>query len=143
LDGIQLQTGDREQPYRTSARPQSSPGNSVIFIPSERATLISFERQVEERLLQTHETIDQVIALAERQAREAGTTPAWRIELRAREFVDLLRRNGRTNIQELRKLIVIFVQNYAGEAVQRGVQRAILAELEQYLHSLQPGKRSG
>ena len=143
LDGIQLQTGDREQPHRTSARPQSSPGNSVIFIPSERATLISFERQVEERLLQTHETIDQVIALAERQAREAGTTPAWRIELRAREFVDLLRRNGRTNTQELRKLIVIFVQNYSGETVQRGVQRAILAELEQYLHSLQPGKRSG
>lgn len=141
-DGSQSRTGDSQR-HRHSAGPHASSGNGQIFVPSERATLTSFERQVEERLLQTHETVDQVVALAERQARETGTTPAWRIEIRAREFIDLLRRSGRTNTQELRKLAVAFVQNYAGETLPRGVQRAVLAELDQYLKSLQPGKRSG
>ena len=139
-DGGQFRTGES---HRHSAGPHAPPGRGPIFVPSERATLTSFERQVEERLLQTHETVDQVVALAERQARETGTTPGWRIEIRAREFVDLLRRSGRTNTQELRKLVVAFVQNYAGETMPRGVQRAILAELDQYLKSQQPAKRSG
>jgi len=142
-DVNQLRAGDCQHPHQHSA-PQPPPqGKGPIFIPSERATLMSFERQVEERLLKTHETIDQVIALAERQARETGTKPAWRVELRAREFIDLLRRQGRTGTNELRKLAVAFVQNYAGETTPRGVQRAILAEIDQYLQALQPGKKSG
>lgn len=139
-DESQIQSCDHLQPHYHSERPQVALGKGGIFVPSDRATLTSFERQVEERLLQTHETIDQVIALAERQARETGTTPAWRIEVRAREFVDLLRRRGRTSTSELRKLVTAFVQNYAGETTPRGVQRSILTELDKYLQSLQPGK---
>jgi len=129
-------------PHSHSARQPDRPRNECRFVPSERVTLRSFERQVEERLLRTNESVDQIIALAEGQARETGTMPAWRIEIRAREFIDLLHRNGRTKAQALRKPLIAFVQSYAGDSIPRGVQRSILAELDLYLQSLQSGTRS-
>jgi hypothetical protein len=102
----------------------------LILAPSERATLRSFDRQVEERLLRTNENIDDVIAAAEAQARATGTVPAWRIEMRAREFIDLLRGSGR---KDMRKVVQTFVQAYAGQSIPRGVLRAVMSELEDYM----------
>ena len=103
---------------------------ALVVAPSERATLKSFDRQVEERLLGTNENIDEVIAAAEAQAGETGTTPAWRIEMRAREFIDLLRDGGR---KDMKKVVQTFVRAYAGQSVPRSVLRAVMAELEDYM----------
>jgi hypothetical protein len=105
---------------------------ALAVAPSERATLRSFDRQVEERLLQTNENIDEVIAAAEEQAGETGTTPAWRIEMRAREFIDLLRNDAR---KDMKKAVQTFVQTYAGQSIPRGVLRAVLVELDDYMRN--------
>lgn len=117
-------------------QPAAPQRQALVLAPSERATLQSFDRQVEERLLRTNENIDDVIAAAEAQAREAGTTPAWRIEMRAREFIDLLRRDGR---KDLKKNVHAFVHAYAEHPIPRSVLRAIMTELDEHMQA-KPGR---
>lgn len=104
--------------------PQAVPG-----LPSERATLRTFDRQIEERLLQTAESAQDVIALAEGQAREQGVMPAWRAERRAQEFINLLRDEGRKSPAEVQQLTRSFLQFYAGNSLPRTVLRSLFAEL--------------
>lgn len=115
--------------------PQTSPA-----LPSERSTLRAFDRQLEERLLQTAESAQDIITLAEAQAREQGVTPAWRVERRAREFIALLQDEGRESPATVRQLVRAFLQFYAGNTLPRTVLRSLMTELDMELQS--PGLRT-
>lgn len=112
---------------------------TVPRLPSGFETLRVFDRQIEERLLRTNESAEDVIALAEGHAREMGGTPVWRVERRAREFITLLREEGGRDPQEIRRLTREFVFKYAGDVLPRSVMRALMAEIDAELLSQQPG----
>lgn len=116
---------------RSSAAMRAVPG-----LPNERATLRAFDRQVEERLLHTNESAEDIIALAEGRARETGVMPTWRIERRALEFIALLRDEGKRSAQDIRQLVRAFVLNYAGNQLPRPVMRALLAEIDRDLQAM-------
>lgn len=124
--------GHHHHPHLHEHHAASAQRRTLALAPSERATLRSFDRQVEERLLRTNENIDEIIAAAEAQARETGTTPAWRIEMRAREFIDLLRNGGR---KDIKKAVQTFVQAYAGQSIPRSVLRAVMTELDDHMRN--------
>lgn len=122
------------RPAPQAPAPRIAPGpKTVPGLPNERATMRAFDHQLEERLLHTNESAEDVIALAEGQARETGSLPTWRIERRALEFISALRTQGGRNPQEIRQLVRAFVINYAGDDLPRSVMRALLTELDREL----------
>lgn len=133
---------ERERPPHTPAPYAPTPvprrrmePQFIPSLPSERATLRAFDRQVEERLLHTTESTQDIIALAEGQAREQGVIPAWRAERRALEFIALLRDEGKKKPNELRQLARSFLQSYASSTLPRTVLRSLLSELDVELQS--------
>ena len=102
--------------------------------PSQRATLRNFEQQVEERLIRSGERFEDVVAESVKQAGEQGVTPAWRVEQKAREFIELLRGEGRKPAS-IRQLTRAFVVNYAGDTMPRSVVRSLLEELDNDLRN--------
>jgi vacuolar-type H+-ATPase subunit H len=100
-----------------------------------RATLRSLERQIEDRILRTDESAEQIIAQAEGEVRETVAIPPWHIERRAKEFMELLQKSGSMKADKLRTSVRSFVQNYAGDSLSRGSFRAISNELDAYMQS--------
>lgn len=113
-------------PVAIAGRQADSPG-----YPTGSATQAVLDRFVEERLLSTDNSVEDIMAGIEGRAGERGTVPAWRVEKRAREFIVLLRSEGRRfDAQQLRQLVRAFVQTYAGAEMARTTARALMTSLE-------------
>lgn len=116
-------------------RPAPARDTEPAFSMHRRATLRSLERQIEDRILRTDESAEQIIAQAEGEVRETGAIPPWHIERRAKEFMELLQKSGSMKADKLRTSVRSFVQNYAGDSLSRGSFRAISNELDAYMQS--------
>lgn len=106
---------------------------------NERATLRTLERQMEDRILHGNDDIEQVLARAEGDVREAGAIPPWHVERRAREFIELVQSDASRKRDSLRASVRSFVQNYAGEVLSRGAFRAISDELDSMMQPARSG----
>lgn len=101
-----------------------------IYLP-EHATQAVIDRVVEERLLSAGGSIESIMSAIESRSGEKGGMPAWRIERRAREFIALLKSEGRRfDPEQKRQLTKAFVQSYVGADVPRMMSRAVMASLE-------------
>jgi hypothetical protein len=123
----------REQPLR----------EEPTFPIHQRATLRSLDRQIEDRILRSDISAEQIVARAEGEVRETGAIPPWHVERRAREFLELLERSGSMKADKLKASVRSFIQNYAGDSLTRGSLRAISDELNAHMQGLRSSRSTG